>query len=79
MASGGVIYASGIPGRPYVKIGKTTGAVTKRLAALQSGQASPHWQAALCLMEHRICLSYPFAPLKRKSSYIILKIDTLCL
>jgi hypothetical protein len=41
MPSGGVSYAIGIPGRPYVKIGKTTGPVSKRLAVHQCGQPEP--------------------------------------
>jgi hypothetical protein len=41
MPSGGTIYAIGVVGTRYVKIGRTTVPVAQRLQALQIGHPSP--------------------------------------
>jgi DNA-binding transcriptional regulator YiaG len=41
MSESGFIYAIGAVGTSYVKIGRTTGPVTKRLAMLQTGHPEP--------------------------------------
>ena len=38
---GGILYAIGAPGTPYVKIGRTRTPVEKRLGSLQSGYPAP--------------------------------------
>jgi hypothetical protein len=54
MREDGFIYAIGIEGYPSVKIGKTTGPVTKRLAALQIAQPVPLKILAVVPLDHNV-------------------------